>query len=70
MSSKINKISKKSKALHDEKQLELLLIYFNEYSLMNHYTQWLNSRLAKEKAPRGLNWKMFFNPFMKLFRKK
>lgn len=69
MSSKTNKISKNAKAQENQVQLDLLAQYFEEYRLMNHYTKWVNSRLAKEKTPRGLNWRMFFNPLVKLFRK-
>lgn len=67
---KTKKISKNKEALENKVQLELLEAYFAEYCLMNHYHSWLNSRLAKEKAPKGLNWKMFFNPLVKIFRKK
>ena len=70
MSSKTKKISKNAKAQENQVQLDLLTQYFSEYSLMNHYMKWVNSKLAKEKTPKGLNYKIFFNPLLKLFRKK
>jgi len=70
MSSKTNKIAKNQRALENEVQLDLLKRYFYEYNLMNHYNEWVNSTIAEEKTPKGLNWKIFFNPFTKLFRKR
>jgi hypothetical protein len=66
---KTRKIAKKQQDLNNKVQLELLQEYFGEYNLMNHYENWLNSRLAKTRPPAHLDWKIFFNPITKLYRK-
>ena len=64
------KIGDKQQNLYNKEQIKLLEQYFSEYSLMNHYQLWVDAKLSGNKPPNGLNWKIFFNPLLKYFRKK